>query len=431
MITQRIFFATIMTALVAGWTSHGTAVASNEGGKTAVTEKVYDLLESLPVKSSNPANSLLTPQRVLLGEDFQGKDDELKTLQMAYEKHKVQHRLDNVIICIRHKDDAERTRRLAGLLHAHLPGIRVALTGTFPGKDLQTCVDVYIPADEELGDLELKDCERLQRLRDCIEAVRSRKHQNRYAALIRETGKILAAYKGIAPDFKQPAAERKKLDDLIARFVPLAEPYEKYDQGAMSLGRAVEVRIARQTARRRKTLRERHLKACEVLKTKSLSKKGWNALWPKRVLFRQDFEGPSTKAHDWDGKIVTDNVPKGSKRALAGRPGNKYFASRTRTGIYYDNARATTTTWVTFHYFINKNMPIGVFVFSMTQGDNCRYTIPKPVVGKWTEVTIQVGGDEARIRSGEALDDVFIHAGKPGDKDLELIVDNVRLIGLD
>ena len=107
------------------------------------------------------------------------------------------------------------------------------------------------------------------------------------------------------------------------------------------------------------------------------------------------------------------------------------FAKRTRTGIYYDNARVTTTTWVTFHYFINKKTRIGVFVFSMTQGDNCRYAIPKPVVGEWTEVTIQVGGGQARIRSGEALDDVFIHAGKPGDKDLALIVDNVRLIGLD
>lgn len=431
MIVQRILFTTIVTVLVAGWISHGTAVASNESGKMTVTKKVYDLLGNLPVKSSNPANSLLTSQTVLLGKDFQDKDDELKTLQKAYEKHKTQHRLDDVIICIRHKDDAERTRHLADLLHACLPGTRVALTGTFPGKDLQTCVDVYIPVDAKLADLELKDCERLQRLRDCIEAVRHRKHQNRYATLIRETEKMLVAYKGIVADFRPPAAERKKLDDLIARFVPLTEPYEKWDKGAMSLGRAVEVRIARQTARRRKILRGRHVKACEVLKTKSLSQKDWNALWPKRMLFSQDFEGPPIKAHDWDGKIVTDNVPKGSKRALAGRPGNKYFASRTRTGIYYDNARATTTTWVTFHYFINKKIAIGVFVFSMTQGDNCRYTIPKPIVGKWTKVTIQVGGGQARIRSGEALDDVFIHAGKPGDKDLELIVDNVRLIGLD
>ena len=199
----------------------------------------------------------------------------------------------------------------------------------------------------------------------------------------------------------------------------------------MSLARAVEVRVARQTARRRKALRERHVRACEVLKATPLSQKDWDALWPRRVLFAQDFEGPPTKAHDWDGRIVTDNVPTGSKRALAGRPGKKHFASRTRTGIYYDNARAATTTWVAFHYFINKDTPIGVFVFSMTQGDNCRYAIAKPVVGKWTEATIQVGGGDARIRSGEALDDIFVHAGKPGDNGLVLIVDNVRLIGLD
>ncbi|KKL84728.1 hypothetical protein LCGC14_1961810, partial [marine sediment metagenome] len=268
--------------------------------------------------------------------------------------------------------------------------------------------------------------------------VRPRKHQNRYATLIRQAERLPAIRKGIVTGLKdlaldpgQLTAERKKLGVLLAKFVPLAKPYEKWDKGAMSLARAAEVRIARQTARRRKALRERHTKACEALKTKPLSREQWDALWPKRVLFSQDFEGPPTKAFDWDGEIVTDNVPKGSKRALSGKTGNKYFARRTRTGIYYDNARATTTTWVTFDYFINKNVPIGVFVFSMTQGDNCRYTIQKPVVGKWTKVTLQVGGGRARIRAGEALDDVFIHAGKPGDAELKLIVDNVRLVGLD
>ncbi|GJQ58429.1 MAG: hypothetical protein SCALA701_12300 [Candidatus Scalindua sp.] len=43
-------------------------------------------------------------------------------------------------------------------------------------------------------------------------------------------------------------------------------------------------------------------------------------------------------------------------------------------------------------------------------------TIPKPVFGKWTEASIQVGGGQTRIRSGEALDDIFIHAGKTGEK---------------
>jgi hypothetical protein len=431
MVATRKLLAALMGGLVAGWAVCGIAMASDVGGATAVTRKVYDLLGLPPAKPGDPPNSLLTPQTIVLDDDFQGKDDQLSALQRAFRKHRAEHRLDDVIVCVRAGDEAEGARRLADLVHARFPGVRVALTGAFPAEALQRRVDVYVPADAQLTDAELKACEGVQRVRDCIEAVRQRKHQRRYTALIGEGRKLLAACKGVVPDLEHPLVQPAKLDDLLARFVPLAEPYEKWDRGAMSLGRAIEVRIARQTARRRKALRERHVSACEVLKAEPLSQDDWNALWPKRVLFSQDFEGPPTKAHDWDGKIVTDNVPKGSRRALAGRPGNKYFARRTRTGIYYDNARSTTTTWVTFHYFINKQMPIGVFVFSMTQMDNCRYRIPKPVVGRWTEVTIQVGGGKARIRSGEALDDVFIHAGKPGDKDLVLIVDNVRLIGLD
>ena len=83
-------------------------------------------------------------------------------------------------------------------------------------------------------------------------------------------------------------------------------------------------------------------------------------------------------------------------------------------------------------------MPIEVFVFDMTQGDNWAYTIAAPAVGKWTEATLDVtgqfrkkGGGDARIRAGDAIDDVFFHAGKPGREDIELIVDDVRLIGRD
>ncbi len=430
-ISQRILFTTILIAIGMGWASGGTYMISNIGRKMTGTKKVYDFLRSHPVKSGKPANSLLLPRTILLSENFQGTDDELRSLQKAYEHNSAQHLPDNVIVCIQHEDSTERTRHLANIIHAQFPGIRVALTGTFPSRDLQMHVDVYIPSDATLTDHELKDYERLQLLRDCIEAVRHRKHRRRYASVLKKAKKILADYEGIVGDFKQPIANPKKLDNLIAKFVPLTEPYEKWDKGAMSLSRAIEVRTARQIAQQRKALRERHLKACEKLNRKSLTQMEWNALWPKRVLFSQDFEGPPTKAHDWDGKIVSHNVPEGSSRALAGEADNKYFACRTRTGIYYDNARATTITWVTFHYFINKKTPIGVFVFSMTQGDNCRYTIPNPEVGTWTEATIQVGGGQERIRSGEALDDIFIHVGKPGDTDLELIVDNVRLIGLD
>ena len=48
-----------------------------------------------------------------------------------------------------------------------------------------------------------------------------------------------------------------------------------------------------------------------------------------------------------------------------------------------------------------------------------------------TEQLRKKGGGRAKVRSGDALDDVFIHAGRPGDKDLQLLVDDVQLIGLD
>ncbi|KAA3595544.1 MAG: hypothetical protein D8M57_14625 [Candidatus Scalindua sp. AMX11] len=124
MIAERMLFTAIMTGFMVGGAPFGTGMASNVLGK-----KVYDLLGSLPVKSRNQANSLLTPQTFMLGKDFEGKDDELRTLHKVYENHKTQHRQDDVIISIRHEEDSDGTRRLADLLYARLPEIRVALTG--------------------------------------------------------------------------------------------------------------------------------------------------------------------------------------------------------------------------------------------------------------------------------------------------------------
>jgi hypothetical protein len=134
---------------------------------------------------------------------------------------------------------------------------------------------------------------------------------------------------------------------------------------------------------------------------------------------------------------VTDNLPAGSSRALAGIDGSPYFARRTRTGIYFDNARAAETTWVKFDYFINRRVPLGVFVFNMTQGDNWAFSIDAPIVGSWTTATLDLktftkkGGGDSRIEAADALDDVFVHAGVPADQGLTLIIDNVELIGLD
>ena len=48
-----------------------------------------------------------------------------------------------------------------------------------------------------------------------------------------------------------------------------------------------------------------------------------------------------------------------------------------------------------------------------------------------TEQFRKKGGGDAKVRAGDAIDDVFFHAGKPGEKGLQLLVDDVRLIGLD
>jgi len=287
----------------------------------------------------------------------------------------------------------------------------------------------------------IEDWETLLVLRDCVEAVRRRKGAARHRKLIAEAEKLLAVGDDVVAGFNRythdPAlllARREAVGDLIARFVPIAAKTGKWDAGAYTLAKAAEVRIARETARRRKMLRERHLKACEALKATPLSDEQWAALWPRRVLFQQDFETDA----DWDGEIATANVPEGSKRALGGHTKNKYFARFLRVGIRWDHARAATTTWIRFRYYLSKASPIEIMAFDLTQGDNYAYRLSDPVVGRWTRVELNVtrafrrkDGSKATLAAGDALDDLFVGAGKPGDKNLQLLVDNVVLLGRD
>ena len=286
----------------------------------------------------------------------------------------------------------------------------------------------------------IEDWESHQLLADCVEGLRRRKQAGQYRALLAKARKLLKVKDEIVTDFTtytldpdELLAAREELGEFLAKVVPVANKTLKWDTHSMRPQRAAEVRIARVTARRRRMLRQRHLAACEALKVAPLTGEQWQGLWPKRVLFSQDFESDPGE-FDWTGEIVTDNVPPPGKRAVLGHLKNKYFARRIRVGIYWDNARAATHTWVKFKYFINKAVPIGVFVFDMNKSDNFRFTIRNPVVGKWTEVTLKVA-DPSRggrqIQAGDALDDVFVHAGKPGDADLKLYVDDVQLIGLD
>ncbi|MBM3239885.1 DUF4091 domain-containing protein [Candidatus Poribacteria bacterium] len=322
-------------------------------------------------------------------------------------------------------------------------------------------------------------------LRDYVEAVKNRKDASKYSELIDQAERLLKVDDEIVTDFthytmdpERLLTEREAMGDLIAQFVEIVSRTDKWDAGAYTYDKAVEVRIARQNALRRKMLHARHLKASWVLRVKPISQEDWDALWPKRILFKQNFEGTG----DWDGQIVTDNVTAGNQRALAGHAENQYFARFIRVGIRvvclglgnavaassvfcaldssrppfnrsvgehnaqtdehkaneYDHARAATTTWINFQYYINQNVPLEVMLFDLTQNDNYAGRITKPVVGKWTEVMLKVtdefqrkDGSSASMAPGDAIDDIFFGAGSPGDQDLQLIVKNVVLLGLD
>jgi len=286
----------------------------------------------------------------------------------------------------------------------------------------------------------IEDWESLQVLRDCVEAVRHRKNAGKYRRLIQQAEALLAVNDEVVAGFKKYTmdpqrllAERRALGELIGKFMDILPKTEKWDPGAYTYEKAVEVRIARQTARRRKMLRQRHLEACKALKIEPVSQEQWDALWPKRVLFRQDFESQG----DWDGQVVADNTPPRSKRALAGVEADKYFARRIRVGIRDDYARAATTTWVKFKYYLSRNVPLTVHAFDLTQHDNYYHKIETPVAGKWTEVTLNItrdfrrrDGSDARLAAGDAIDDLFFFAGTPGEQ-VQLLVDDVELIGLD
>ncbi len=109
-----------------------------------------------------------------------------------------------------------------------------------------------------------------------------------------------------------------------------------------------------------------------------------------------------------------------------------------RVGIRYDHARAATTTWIRFQYYMSEETPIEVMLFDLTQGDNYAAQVTEPNVGKWTEMTMQVtdrfrrkDGSGALMEPGDEIDDIFFGAGKPGDQNLQLLVDDVKLLGLD
>ena len=286
----------------------------------------------------------------------------------------------------------------------------------------------------------IEDWESLQVLSDCVDAVKGRKDASRHAALIERARRLLEVREDIVADFRtytmdaeRLLSEREELGELIAEFMGVIAKPLKWDPGAYTCERAAEVRRARRTALRRRMLRERHIAACERLGVEPLSKEAWADLWPRRVLFRQDFE----RAGDWDGSIRTDNVPPGSRRALAGQTKNRYYGRYIRVGIREDCARAATDTWVRFRYYLSGPSRLDVMLFDLTQGDNYAGRLERPEIDRWIEVTMKVtnefrrkDGARASMAAGDAIDDVFFGAGRPGE-DLQLLVDDVTILGTD
>ena len=67
--------------------------------------------------------------------------------------------------------------------------------------------------------------------------------------------KIVKGFAQLTRDPELLLSEREKLGELLAKFTPIVAKTLKWDAGAMRLRRAAEVRIAQQTASRRKMLR--------------------------------------------------------------------------------------------------------------------------------------------------------------------------------
>jgi hypothetical protein len=284
----------------------------------------------------------------------------------------------------------------------------------------------------------IEDWESHMVLRDCVEAVRNRKSGLRYSAMIQKAEEQLKVADEVVTDFRtytqdpeRLLAEREKLGNLIAEFIPIVARLEEWDAGQLTLAKSAEVRIARHTALRRRMLRQRHIEACRRLDMDPVTEDAWTRLWPERILFSQDFE----KEGRWTGSVTTANVPPGSRRALAGISTNKYFGRWAAVDIHFDNARAAARTWLRFKYFVTRPVPIQIMAFNMTKGDNFVGVLAKPLAGVWREAALRVGEfrkktGSGRMEAGDAIDDLFFGAGKPGEK-LELLIDDVQLVGLD
>jgi hypothetical protein len=153
-----------------------------------------------------------------------------------------------------------------------------------------------------------------------------------------------------------------------------------------------------------------------------------------RVLLRQDFEA---EKGDWAGKIITDNVPLGSTRALGAVANETHWARRANVGNR-GTIRAAADTVLTFRYYMSKDIPLTIYFMDRTQKDNLRYDIKKPAVGQWTEARVNVNrefrrndGSAGKLQAGDVLTGISFLAGKTGTDEFDMAVDSVEVTGQD
>ncbi len=149
-----------------------------------------------------------------------------------------------------------------------------------------------------------------------------------------------------------------------------------------------------------------------------------------QALLRQDFEA---EKGNWSGRIVTDNVPPGSERALAAVANETHWARR---ATVTQRMQAADKTVLRLRYFISKDIPLTIYIFDRTQKDNLRYDVKEPVVGKWTEVRVNINvefrrndGSAGRLAAGDQLSGISFLAGKTGVDEFELVVEDVEVVG--
>jgi hypothetical protein len=164
-------------------------------------------------------------------------------------------------------------------------------------------------------------------------------------------------------------------------------------------------------------------KYAEVLE-KVLPKKPTRDEAPRRTLFFQDFEGQG----DWDGTVTDKDTPAANKRVVQGHRLDQYFGRKIRVGTGQPPVAVDANTYLTFDYYVEGSDFLMVFLFDLDIGDNCRYPIDKPTVGKWTTHSMKVTGAKP-LKKGHRVDDIFFFAGPPGSQSTRLLVDNVRLEG--